>query len=287
MCILKKLEFLHRRLTRRLHGLLSRMSISIHFLALHFSSFFQYIFCQTPRQAFVICQWSERKPCSQVAHCLGGRQTDKQSAPEQCAKRPSLGAGRGCQGKEVLTRSEPSGHGAVWRNFREGLQRTAKRKKKKQQACRKVSMWLQILGWPKHLFGFHKMLWEKPEQTFWPIQYLKMYFNFSFFFFFPPVRVFIETRGLSLVAVHTGFSSRGSRAPERRDSVVGQRQHSCPSACEILVPQPGIEPACSALFPWRRKRQPTLVFLPGKSHGQRVWQATVLGVTKSWMRLTD
>lgn len=156
------------------------------FISLHFISllFFQYIFCQTPRQAFVICQWSERKPCSQVAHCLGGRQTDKQSAPEQCAKRPSLGAGRGCQGKEVLTRSEPSGHGAVWRNFREGLQRTAKRKKKKQQACRKVSMWLQILGWPKHLFGFHKMLWEKPEQTFWPIQYLKMYFNFSFFFFF-------------------------------------------------------------------------------------------------------
>lgn len=111
-CFLKKLGFLHRRLTRRLHGLLSRMSISIHFVALHFSSFFQYIFCQTPRQAFVICQWSERKPCSQLAHCLGGRQTDKQSATEQCANCPSLGAGRVCQRKEVLTCSELSGDGS-------------------------------------------------------------------------------------------------------------------------------------------------------------------------------
>ena len=28
-------------------------------------------------------------------------------------------------------------------------------------------------------------------------------------------------------------------------------------------------------IPWRRKRQPTPVFLPGKSHGQRNWWATV------------
>ena len=27
-------------------------------------------------------------------------------------------------------------------------------------------------------------------------------------------------------------------------------------------------------FPWREKWQPTLVFLPGQSHGQRAWQAT-------------
>ena len=33
---------------------------------------------------------------------------------------------------------------------------------------------------------------------------------------------------------------------------------------------------------WRRAWQPTLVFLPGKSHGQRSWWATVPGVAQSW-----
>ena len=31
---------------------------------------------------------------------------------------------------------------------------------------------------------------------------------------------------------------------------------------------------------WRRKGQPTPVFLPGESHGRGVWQATVHGVTR-------
>ena len=34
-------------------------------------------------------------------------------------------------------------------------------------------------------------------------------------------------------------------------------------------------------IPWRRKWQPTLVFSPRKSHGQRSLVATVHGVTKS------
>ena len=38
---------------------------------------------------------------------------------------------------------------------------------------------------------------------------------------------------------------------------------------------------------WRRKWQPTPAFLPGEFHGQRAWQATVLGVTKSWTQLSD
>ena len=38
---------------------------------------------------------------------------------------------------------------------------------------------------------------------------------------------------------------------------------------------------------WRRKWQPTLVFLPGESHGQRTWWATVHGVTNSRTRLSD
>ena len=33
-------------------------------------------------------------------------------------------------------------------------------------------------------------------------------------------------------------------------------------------------------IPWRRKWQPTLVFLPGKSHGQKSLGATVHGVTE-------
>ena len=39
-------------------------------------------------------------------------------------------------------------------------------------------------------------------------------------------------------------------------------------------------------IPWRRKWQPTAVFLPGKSHGRGVWQAMVHGVSKSWTRLS-
>ena len=33
-------------------------------------------------------------------------------------------------------------------------------------------------------------------------------------------------------------------------------------------------------FSWRRKQQPTPIFLPGKSHGQRSWWISVHGVSK-------
>ena len=33
-------------------------------------------------------------------------------------------------------------------------------------------------------------------------------------------------------------------------------------------------------IPWRRKWQPTPVFLPGESHGQRTWRAIVHGVAR-------
>ena len=35
------------------------------------------------------------------------------------------------------------------------------------------------------------------------------------------------------------------------------------------------------MTPWRRKWQPTPVFLPGKSHGQRIRRATVHGIAES------
>ena len=39
--------------------------------------------------------------------------------------------------------------------------------------------------------------------------------------------------------------------------------------------------------PWRRKWQPTPVFLPGKSMDRGVWWATVHGVAESWTRFSD
>ena len=38
-------------------------------------------------------------------------------------------------------------------------------------------------------------------------------------------------------------------------------------------------------IPWKREWQPTPAFLPGKSHGQRAWRATVHGVAKSQKQL--
>ena len=41
----------------------------------------------------------------------------------------------------------------------------------------------------------------------------------------------------------------------------------------------GFEPWVGKI-PWRRKWQPTLVFLPGTSHGQGAWQVTAHGVAR-------
>ena len=38
---------------------------------------------------------------------------------------------------------------------------------------------------------------------------------------------------------------------------------------------------------WRRKWQPTPVFLPGESQGRRAWWAAVYGVAQSRTRLSD
>ena len=39
--------------------------------------------------------------------------------------------------------------------------------------------------------------------------------------------------------------------------------------------------------PWRRKWQPTAVFLPGKSMDRRAWQAIAHGVAKSQTQLSN
>ena len=43
---------------------------------------------------------------------------------------------------------------------------------------------------------------------------------------------------------------------------------------------PGFNPWVRKI-PWRREWQLTQAFLPGESHGQRSWQATVHGVANS------
>ena len=44
-----------------------------------------------------------------------------------------------------------------------------------------------------------------------------------------------------------GIFHCGTRAPEDAGSVVAARRLSCPTACGILVPRPGIEPVSPAL----------------------------------------
>ena len=56
------------------------------------------------------------------------------------------------------------------------------------------------------------------------------------------------------------------------------------SACQSRTP--GFDPWVSWKIPWRRKWQPTAVFLPGKSHGQKILAATVHGVTKNQTQLS-
>ena len=50
----------------------------------------------------------------------------------------------------------------------------------------------------------------------------------------------------SIFAAHS-LSSCGARAPECTGSVVVARGLSCPVACGILAPRPGVEPASPAL----------------------------------------
>ena len=58
--------------------------------------------------------------------------------------------------------------------------------------------------------------------------------------------LFVAVHGL-FIAVHGLLSSCGTWAPECAGSVVAERRLSCPMACGILVPRPGIEPESVAL----------------------------------------
>ena len=55
----------------------------------------------------------------------------------------------------------------------------------------------------------------------------------------------------------------------------------------VLVLKSPLANAAVGMVPWRRKWQPTPVFLPGESHGQGVWWAANHGVTKSQTQPSD
>ena len=56
--------------------------------------------------------------------------------------------------------------------------------------------------------------------------------------------------------------------------------------CEVLVASSMHKSVHIHFYIWRRTWQPTPVFLPGESHRQRSWRATVCGITKSqtWLK---
>ena len=58
------------------------------------------------------------------------------------------------------------------------------------------------------------------------------------------------------------------------------------SSCQCWKQKRGIFDPRAGKIPWRRKWQPTPVFLPGKSQGQRSWWATVHGASEHWTRLS-
>ena len=60
-----------------------------------------------------------------------------------------------------------------------------------------------------------------------------------------------------------------------RYDLVAQTVKNLPAMQETLVQSQGQED------PWRREWQPTAVFFPGKSYGQRTWWTKVQGVAKS------
>ena len=80
----------------------------------------------------------------------------------------------------------------------------------------------------------------------------------------------------------------------RLNKVVSNR---CLVLCVVGLPRghSGKELACQCrrhkrhgFNPWRSKGQPTPVFLPGKSHRQRILVGYIVhGVTKGWTQLSD
>ena len=86
-----------------------------------------------------------------------------------------------------------------------------------------------------------------------PLAFVYLGQYFSFILFLKNIYLFIWLHCV-LVAAHGIFvaacrllASCGTQAPERTGSVVVVCGLSCPTACGILVPQPGIEPASPAL----------------------------------------
>ena len=105
--------------------------------------------------------------------------------------------------------------------------------------------------------------------------------SFTFFFFFWPYCLTSNQRSLcTLLQWKCSVLNTGSPT-----SVL---QYCCVHF-SVSSPNMYVWYVCTHTYiPWRREWQPTPVFLPGESHGQRrVCWATVHGVTKSRTWLSD
>ena len=56
--------------------------------------------------------------------------------------------------------------------------------------------------------------------------------------------------------------------PEHQEVSITQELISNGRVLRPVEPEPGFD-SCIGKIPWRRARKPTLVFLPGESHGQK------------------
>ena len=95
-------------------------------------------------------------------------------------------------------------------------------------------------------------------------------------------------------------SDSGSGIPTTEQLIINQilEIYTIPICFLLFFGASGKEPTCQCRrrkrtgfspwggkIPWRRAWQPTPLFLPGESHGQRTSWATVHRISKSWTRL--
>ena len=89
------------------------------------------------------------------------------------------------------------------------------------------------------------------------------------------------TRGDGTLQLKDGGQMRSTRAGgSEADTGWEQKGGSAVKSPSANAGDKGSVPG-SERFPWRRKWQPTEVFLPGKPYGRGAWRATVHGAAKS------
>ena len=93
-------------------------------------------------------------------------------------------------------------------------------------------------------------------------------------------------RTLSEFETNSEFSSGGEAGILNNDYTIGLPWWLRQWRIHLQCGRPGFNPWLEKI-PWRKKWQPTPVFSPGESHGQRSLAGYSPGVTKRWTRLSD